>query len=90
MATSQAAARRQQGMPVPHPSMKILERSELLRANESGRTELQNQYSKYKAALQQLASKIGDVEQEAEEHKSVPHHPTSSIHPALPLGDAAF
>ena len=32
-------------------------------------SELQNQYSNYKGTLQQLASKIGDVEQEAEEHK---------------------
>lgn len=31
--------------------------------------ELQNQYSTYKNTLQQLAQKIGDVEQEAEEHK---------------------
>lgn len=31
--------------------------------------ELQNQYSNYKNLLQQLAQKIGDVEQEAEEHK---------------------
>jgi hypothetical protein len=34
--------------------------------------ELQNQYSTYKNTLQQLASKIGDVEQEAEEHKFSP------------------
>jgi hypothetical protein len=33
--------------------------------------ELQTQYSNYKNALQQLAQKIGDVEQEAEEHKFV-------------------
>ncbi|OBT67586.1 prefoldin subunit 2 [Pseudogymnoascus sp. 23342-1-I1] len=33
--------------------------------------ELQNQYSAYKNALQQIAQKIGDVEQEAEEHKLV-------------------
>jgi prefoldin subunit 2 len=31
--------------------------------------ELQNQYSAYKNGLQQIAQKIGDVEQEAEEHK---------------------
>jgi hypothetical protein len=34
-------------------------------------TELQNQYGNYKGTLQQLASKIGDVEQEADEHRSV-------------------
>jgi len=31
--------------------------------------ELQLQYSAYKNTLQQLAQKIGDIEQEAEEHK---------------------
>lgn len=34
-------------------------------------SELQAQYGNYKNALQQLAQKIGDVEQEAEEHKCV-------------------
>ncbi|RPB27210.1 Prefoldin beta-like protein [Terfezia boudieri ATCC MYA-4762] len=33
--------------------------------------ELQLQYSNYKNSLQQLASKIGDIEQETEEHKLV-------------------
>ncbi|KAL2064797.1 hypothetical protein VTL71DRAFT_3937 [Oculimacula yallundae] len=33
--------------------------------------ELQNQYTNYKNGLQQIASKIGDVESEAEEHKLV-------------------
>ncbi|KAI2633612.1 Prefoldin beta-like protein [Hypomontagnella submonticulosa] len=33
--------------------------------------ELQTAYSNYKNTLQQLAQKIGDVEQEAEEHKLV-------------------
>ncbi|RAK86175.1 prefoldin subunit 2 [Aspergillus costaricaensis CBS 115574] len=33
--------------------------------------ELQLQYSNYKNTLQQLAQKIGDIEQEAEEHKLV-------------------
>lgn len=32
--------------------------------------ELQQQYSTYKEGLQQLAKKIGSVEQEADEHKS--------------------
>lgn len=31
--------------------------------------ELQTQYSNYKDTLQAIAQKIGDVEQEAEEHK---------------------
>ncbi|KAI5786393.1 Prefoldin beta-like protein, partial [Peziza echinospora] len=33
--------------------------------------ELQMQYSNYKNILQQLAQKIGDIEQESEEHKLV-------------------
>jgi hypothetical protein len=33
--------------------------------------ELQLQYTNYKNGLQQIAQKIGDVEQEAEEHKFV-------------------
>lgn len=32
-------------------------------------TDLQLQYTTYKNTLQQIAQKIGDVEQEAEEHK---------------------
>ena len=32
-------------------------------------TELQQQYTIYKNGLQQLAQKIGDIEQDAEEHK---------------------
>ena len=39
--------------------------------------ELQLQYTNYKNSLQQLAQKIGDVEQETEEHKydNLPHSP---------------
>jgi hypothetical protein len=33
--------------------------------------DLQNTYANYKNTLQQMAQKIGDVEQEAEEHKFV-------------------
>ncbi|PLB55173.1 prefoldin subunit 2 [Aspergillus steynii IBT 23096] len=39
--------------------------------NPKKQQELQLQYSNYKNTLQQLASKIGDIEQEAEEHKLV-------------------
>lgn len=35
------------------------------------RAELQLQYTNFKNTLQQLAQKIGDMEQEGEEHKSV-------------------
>ena len=66
MADSQAtAARKQQGK---------LSRRGLDGFVADSRQELQNQYSTYKSTLQQLASKIGDVEQEAEEHKSVLHY----------------
>jgi len=37
----------------------------------SRQQELQTQYQNFKNTLQQLAQKIGDVEQEAEEHKLV-------------------
>lgn len=33
--------------------------------------ELQQQYTNYKNSLQQLAQRIGDIEQDAEEHKYV-------------------
>ncbi|KIW04091.1 uncharacterized protein PV09_04908 [Verruconis gallopava] len=33
--------------------------------------QLQNEYQNYKSILQQLAQKIGDIEQEMEEHKLV-------------------
>lgn len=35
--------------------------------------ELQVQYSNFKSSLQQIAQKIGDVEQETEEHKYALH-----------------
>lgn len=44
--------------------------------------ELQTAYSNYKNTLQQLAQKIGDVEQEAEEHKLVKSS-CSSLLPSL-------
>ncbi|KAB8232244.1 Prefoldin beta-like protein [Aspergillus alliaceus] len=39
--------------------------------NPKRQQELQLQYSNYKNTLQQMAQKIGDIEQEAEEHKLV-------------------
>lgn len=38
--------------------------------------ELQQQYTNYKNNLQQLAQKIGDIEQDTEEHKFVIHMPS--------------
>jgi prefoldin subunit 2 len=40
------------------------------RVNKNRDPELQLQYTNYKNGLQQIAQKIGDVEQEAEEHSS--------------------
>ncbi|KAJ4297158.1 Cochaperone prefoldin complex subunit [Collariella sp. IMI 366227] len=40
-------------------------------ASAKRQQDLQVQYSTYKNTLQQIAQKIGDVEQEAEEHKLV-------------------
>ncbi|KAE8350384.1 Prefoldin beta-like protein [Aspergillus coremiiformis] len=39
--------------------------------NPKRQQELQLQYTNYKNTLQQMAQKIGDIEQEAEEHKLV-------------------
>lgn len=61
---SPAATKKQQGKLYP-TSIEILPASELVSV------ELQLQYTNYKNTLQQLASKIGDVEQEAEEHRFV-------------------
>ena len=44
--------------------------------------ELQLQYSNYKNALQSMAQKIGDIEQETEEHKWVCLHWTISSQPS--------
>ena len=64
MASQPASAKRQQGerglqpmSPSYHLTLYVL------------RTDLQLQYTTYKNTLQQIAQKIGDVEQEAEEHK---------------------
>lgn len=38
---------------------------------EKKQQELQQQYQNYKNTLQQISQKIGDIEQEAEEHKLV-------------------
>jgi hypothetical protein len=42
-------------------------------------TELQTEYQNYKNTLQQLAQKIGDIEQETEEHKYASPRLPSSI-----------
>lgn len=51
--------------------------------------ELQATYSNYKNTLQQLAQKIGDVEQEAEEHKLVTFHTDTSRTPRITLATGA-
>jgi hypothetical protein len=59
---SQAALKKQQGKTSPRAFVDI---QRWLTAP----LELQNTYGNYKSVLQTLASKIGDIEQEAEEHK---------------------
>jgi len=63
MAQSQVAARRQQGQNL----FAITIYNSFWQS--SCLTELQLQYQNYKNNLQQIAQKIGDVEQETEEHK---------------------
>ncbi|CAZ84522.1 unnamed protein product [Tuber melanosporum] len=71
-APSPSVAKKQQGPPFPPlcplPLPPHTTNSQLTKTKK---TDLQTQYSTYKSALQQLAQKIGDVEQEAEEHKLV-------------------
>ncbi|KAI1398203.1 hypothetical protein F4819DRAFT_489767 [Hypoxylon fuscum] len=50
--------------------------------------ELQTTYSNYKNTLQQLAQKIGDVEQEAEEHKFNPAPTLSALLGVSPLASS--
>ncbi|KAK2806358.1 hypothetical protein FQN51_007402 [Onygenales sp. PD_10] len=53
--------------------------------NPRKQQELQAQYQTYKNTLQQLAQKIGDIEQETEEHKLV----IDTLHP-LPADRKCF
>jgi chromosome segregation ATPase len=64
MASGQEAAlRKQQGTSEMPLSL------EFALANQM--PDLQSQYSNYKNTLQSLAQKVGEIEQEIEEHKSV-------------------
>jgi hypothetical protein len=71
MATSQVNTRRQQGensMRAGNPfDARVWKVDD--RVFSFSTAELQFQYSTYKNTLQQLAQKIGDIEQETEEHK---------------------
>lgn len=60
--------KKQQGMLSPSP-LQTLGNHESW--HEPLNPELQHQYTNFKNTLQQLAQKIGDIEQEAEEHKWV-------------------
>lgn len=62
MSQQQMSAKKQSGNYCFHFHTEIASETELP-------TELQTQYSNYKETLQAIAQKIGDVEQEAEEHK---------------------
>jgi hypothetical protein len=61
MASQAASSKRQQG--------KHSRRAHRVGYVADSMPDLQVQYSNYKNTLQQIAQKIGDVEQEAEEHK---------------------
>ncbi len=81
MAQQQLSAKRQQGEHIISSAVRHVTQLMLV-----GYLELQLQYTNYKNGLQQIAQKIGDVEQEAEEHKYVanPQMPFSSMAAALP------
>jgi len=62
MASGQEAGlRKQQG----------ISRSRISRMYTNAMPDLQSQYTNYKNTLQSLAQKVGEIEQEIEEHKSV-------------------
>lgn len=66
MASGQdAALRKQQGTLNPCFSRDVID----------AMPELQSQYTNYKTTLQSLAQKVGEIEQEIEEHRSVCHGP---------------
>ncbi len=67
---SQVTAKKQQGeFIIPDECGDRAARGKRREANKIA--ELQNQYSAYKSSLQQIAEKIGSIEQEADEHKYV-------------------
>ena len=61
MAQQQVSAKKQQGMSLIPKCLTL--------GSANVAAELQLQYTNYKNGLQQIAQKIGDVEQETEEHK---------------------
>lgn len=73
MAANTAAAKKQQG---ESETLFILD----VRRSLTSMTDLQMQYSTFKNTIQQLAQKIGDVEQERDEHmcaQLLSHSPSS-------------
>lgn len=68
MAQAQINAKKQQG--IGHDSV-VLIQAYLTDYPMMPKLDLQQQYTTYKNSLQQLAQRIGDVEQETEEHKCV-------------------
>ena len=66
MSQQQVSGKKQQGNPPNHCNQNI--RNRKIADNVS---ELQMQYSNFKDTLQNIASQIGNVEQEVEEHKYV-------------------
>lgn len=52
-------------------SNKVRELDHLRKGQTDNTPDLQTQYQNYKSTLQSLAQKVGEIEQEIEEHKSV-------------------
>lgn len=69
MAANSAAAKKQQGEFEIHAILDV-------RRPLTSMPDLQMQYSTYKNTIQQLAQKIGDVEQERDEHMCAKLHPS--------------
>lgn len=70
--------RKQQGIPLSNTWRRLAKRV----------TDLQAQYTNFKNTLQTLAQKVGEIEQEVEEHKCVPCLLNFSLHSrfdAVPL-----
>lgn len=78
MATQAAASKKQQGLYALAPVSR-----HVCFARLTALPDLQLQYSTYKNTIQQLAQKIGDVEQEKDEHMCVfPHEFIDSCAPS--------
>ena len=78
----QIPSKKQQGETIFHTLLREAVTSRADCPCPSSPTDLQAQYSNFKTQLQQLAQKIGDIEQDAEEHKYA--HPPASCFSCRP------